>query len=111
MPVATGEGCSMGPSRPQTPALPKQAASGLGFRGLRAPASRGYFALGGKVTKTPPGTPRTQFLHNRTPAGIFCAATEIPQACWPLVIGLVGILLRLTALGLWVISTFVDESL
>ena len=30
-------------------------------RGLPSPAPRGYFALGGKVTKTPPGTPRTPF--------------------------------------------------
>ena len=33
--------------------------------GLPAPKPRGYFALGGKVTKTPPGAPRTPFLPNR----------------------------------------------
>ena len=31
------------------------------FRGLPSPGPWGYFALGGKVTKTPPGTPRTPF--------------------------------------------------
>ena len=39
------------------------------------------------------------------------AATEFPLGRWPLVIGLAGHGLRLTALGLWVISIFADESI
>ena len=34
----------------------------LALRGLPSPAPWGYFAIGGKVTKTPPGTPRTPFF-------------------------------------------------
>ena len=70
---------SMGPARPQTP---------------------GHFFHGEKVTKTPPGTPRTPLLSNWTPAREHCAATEFPFCLRLVVIGLGGYQLRLTALVL-----------
>ena len=68
-------------------------------RGLRA----GRPKVGGKTAGE---TPDPRCLSNRTPAGIFCAATEIPLACWPLVTGAAGILLRLTALGMRIVSCY-----
>ena len=50
----------------------------LYFRGLPRPGPRGYFALGGKVTKTPPGTPRPPLLSNRSPSG-FDSALPLNQ--------------------------------
>ena len=80
------------------------------FRGIPC-SGTGYFALGGKVTKTPLGRPQTPFVcpigrHQ----GRYPIATEIPLACWPLVIGAVGHELRLTALGLMVVSFFWQKS-
>ena len=60
----------------------------------------GYFALGGKVTKTPPGFPRTPICPIGRHQGRFPVATEILPGRWPLVIGAVVYPLRLTALGL-----------
>ena len=42
--------------------------------------------------------------------GRYPIATEIPLACWPLVIGAVGHGLRLSALGLMVVSFFWQKS-
>ena len=52
-------------------------ASGAYRRGLRAPAPCGYFALGGKVTKTPLGAPQTPFCPIGHQQGRYRAATEI----------------------------------
>ena len=69
------------------------------FRGIPR-SGADYFALGGKVIKTPPGTPRTPFcLIGRLP-GRYPVATETLPGRWPLVIGAVVYPLRLTALGL-----------
>ena len=59
-----------------------------------------YFALGGKVIKTPPGTPRTPFCPIGRLQGRYPVATETLPGRWPLVIGAVVYPLRLTALGL-----------
>ena len=50
--------------------------------------------------KTAGETPGPLLLPNRTPAKEYCAATETPRFGWLLVIGLVGHLLRLSALVL-----------
>ena len=47
----------------------------------------GYFAIGGKVTKTPPGFPRTPICPIGRHQGRFPVATEILPGRWPLVIG------------------------
>ena len=61
----------------------------------------GNFLYAQKVTKKAPGTPRTPLF---CPIGLYQnryrAATEIPLACWSLVIGAVVYRLRLTALGM-----------
>ena len=55
---------------------------------LNIPCSgTGYFALGGKVTKTPPGFPRTPICPIGRHQGRFPVATEILPGRWPLVIG------------------------
>ena len=43
----------------------------------------GYFALGGKVTKTPPGTPRTPICPIGRLQGRYPVATEILRAAGP----------------------------
>ncbi len=43
----------------------------------------GYFALGGKVTKTPPGAPRTPLCPIGRKQRRYRAATEIPRGLWP----------------------------
>ena len=72
------QGCCTG-RRAGTQLFRKTAFLHLAFRGLPSPGPRGYFALGGKVTKTPPETPRTPFsligrLQGRNPV-----ATEFPR--------------------------------
>ena len=51
--------------------------SGL-FRGIPR-SGAGYFAHGGKVTKTPPGFPRTPFCPIGRKQGGCPVATEIPR--------------------------------
>ena len=64
----------------------------------------GHFALGGKVTKTPPGTPRSPFCLIGRYQRRYPVATELLQGRWPLVIGQASRELRLTALGLMGVS-------
>ena len=76
------QGCCTG-RRAGTQLFRKTAFLHLAFRGLPSPGPRGYFALGGKVTKTPPETPRTPFsligrLQGRNPV-----ATEFPRGLRP----------------------------
>ena len=66
----------------------------------------GYFALGGKVTKTPPGRPRTPFFtQSDTIRGDTGQPLKYLFASGSLVIGAVGIPLRLTALGMRVFAS------
>ena len=60
----------------------------------------GYFALGGKVTKTPPGFPRTPICPIGCLQGRYPVATEFLPGRWPLVFGAEIYPLRLTALVL-----------
>ena len=52
------------------------------FRGIPC-SGTGHFALGGKVTKTPPGTPRTPFCPIGHYRGRYRAATEFPFGLRP----------------------------
>ena len=71
-----------------------------GWRGIPC-SGTGYFALGGKVTKTPPGRPRTPFFtQSDTIRGDTGQPLKYLFASGSLVIGAVGYVLRLTALGL-----------
>ena len=70
----------------------------------------GHFALGGKVTKTPPGFPRTPFCPIGRLQGRFPVATEFLPGRWPLVIGAEVYPLRLTALGLMDFASFVIKN-
>ena len=54
-------------------------------------------------------TPDPHFLFNRSVSEAYPVATELLQGRWPLVIGAEGVRLRLTALGLMVVSCFADE--
>ena len=73
----------------------------------------GDFLYAQKVTKKAPGTPRTPICLIGWYQDRYRAATEILPGRWPLVIGAVGIPLRLTALGLIGVScrTKIDTSI
>ena len=90
--------------------MPLYQPSGL-FRGIPCPGT-GYFALGGKVTKTPPGTPRTPFFVQSVGIG-FGTGQPLKYlfASGFFVIGAVRHALRLSALESMVVSFFTDESL
>ena len=60
----------------------------------------GNFLYAQKATKKAPGDPDPFFLQSDAPKIGYQVATEIPLACWPLVIGAEVYPLRLTALGL-----------
>ena len=64
----------------------------------------GYFALGGKVTKTPPGTPRTPICPIGRYQGRHPVATEFLLGLRPPRNRSVSVPLRLSPLGLRVIS-------
>ena len=68
-------------------------------------APRAYFSCAGKVGKSALGSPRSPAVCpiGRKQRG-YPVATELPLACWPLVIGAVGYALRLTALVLRSVS-------
>ena len=70
-------------------------------------APQAYFSDAGKVGKSAPGRPRPPFFYPIVQyQGRYPVATEFPLGRWPLVIGAVGIPLRLTALGMMDFAIF-----
>ena len=86
--------------------------SGL-FRGGFRAVSAGYFALGGKVTKTPPAPfgPDHRFVQSDTSKGDARLPLKYRGASGSFVIGAAIYGLRLTALVLGVVSCFFAEGL
>ncbi len=80
----------------------------LWLPGLPAP-DPGNFLYAQKVTKKAQGDPDPFFLQSDAPKIGYPVATEFLQGRWPLVIGAVRIGLRLTALGMRVVSFWLAE--